>query len=61
MKGKNLTEKIKGIELQLEVLRGSLEKKKKRGEGLKALRGILKERFSEEEIKAIEINYKGDV
>ena len=54
-------EKIKGIELQLEVLRGSLEKKKKRGEGLKALRGILKERFSEEEIKAIEINYKGDV
>jgi len=47
--------------LQLEVLRGSLEKKKKRGEGLKALRGILKERFSEEEIKAIEINYKGDV
>lgn len=60
MKGKNLKEKIKGIEVQLEILRGSLGKKKK-GEGLKALRGILKERFSEEEIKAVEINYKEDV
>ncbi|MBI3609931.1 MAG: hypothetical protein HY204_04405 [Nitrospirae bacterium] len=57
MSQKNLIEKIKGIELQLEVLKGSLAKAKKGG-GLKSLKGVVKEQFSDEEISAAEIKFK---
>lgn len=57
MKDKNVIAKIKSIEMQLVVLKGYLRQEKKDG-GLKSLKGIIKERFSEEEIRALEFKYK---
>jgi hypothetical protein len=57
----HLDAKIKSIEAQLEVLRASVKKKPLKGKkGFKALKGILrgKVRFSEEEIKEAEIQFR---
>lgn len=57
MEEKNIIAKINAIEMQLEILKGSIRKGGKGG-GFKSLRGIIKERFSEEEIKEVEVKYK---
>ncbi len=65
MSEKNLAIKIASIETQIELLKNTVEKKRKNDKilGLCSLKGILKGKgkFTEEEIEAVKAKYKNKI